>query len=166
MNKIQSNIKKWWHTLASREQKIVAIGGTIATILIIYVLIWQPFSGAVNNAKKDMINKRNLVTWMQHATARITTLRKSGTIRQNIGNTSLLTFVDNSLRSNNLNRYVTQIKQADDNKVSLNFNRAPFDELISWLTKIWQQDGINTTSATFQKTDKQGLVKTSLILSK
>ncbi|MCK4870123.1 MAG: type II secretion system protein M [Gammaproteobacteria bacterium] len=166
MNKIQSNIKKWWHTLAAREQKIVTTGGTIAIILIIYTLIWQPFSSAVNNAKKDVINKRNLVTWMQHATARITALRANGNMRQNISNTSLLTFVDNSLRSNNLNRYVTQIKQADNSKVALNFNSAPFDELISWLTKIWQQDGINTTNATFQKTDNQGLVKVSLILSK
>ena len=46
----------------------------------------------------------------------------------------------------------------------MRLEKAPFDTLVAWLTRLTQQNGVSVDSATIEKTGGPGLVNAAIVL--
>lgn len=163
---IISYIKENLNSLASREQKMLIVGSIVCIILLGYLFIWRPFFEETATIREQVIAQKQLLQWMQVTAKEIKALHEQGFASKTIGDQSLLTFIDTSTDANQLDQFVSQIHQTNNNAVAINFNSVPFDSLLSWLTILWKQYNIKVISFSANPADKHGLTTIELILQK
>ena len=160
-------IKQHWRKLAGREQKIIMAGITVVAILLLYTLLWEPFTNSITTSRRSVTSKQALAVWMQHAIPRLQVLRKSGLARKSIGDESLLTFLDSSSRKANMHSFISKLAQSTDQKqVTITLTQVPFDSLIAWLTSLWKSYGITVQAASFHTLPQAGMVRANLTVHK
>ena len=157
-------MKDWWLSLNQREKRIVLAGGIFSFLLLVYLLIWQPFTDTIANMKQDLITQRELLVWIKDKVPEIQNLRQSNkTTKLDIGE-SLLVTIDNSLNTNNLKNANPELAQTSQNKVRISFASVSFNDMIAWLTQIWQKYPIKIEQVSIIPTQEEGVVKAELTL--
>jgi len=144
--------------LPARERRTLAIGlVAIALIVVFGVLI--PLDRSVAHAQQRLLKKRADLAWMQEVTPELAAfgpaLAPSGE--------SLLLIIDRSARESGLASTLTS-EPAGPGSLSVRLQKAPFDTMIAWLTRLAQQKGVNIESATIEKADPAGLVNAAIVL--
>ena len=102
---------------------------------------------------------------MQNTDKNIQSIEKIGKKPETHRIASPISIVQNSLKQSLLAKSVTQLVQADNDSVKLSFQRADFDILMSWLTELWQQQGLIITQFTVKPDNTPCMVTGELILS-
>lgn len=130
-------MRDWWENLLDRERRIVAVGSVIVGVLLIYALIWSPLSDAVADRKLQVESQRQLLIYLQQASAKISRLKASGiSVDATVDSTGLLALVEQTLGSQQLNHYLKQVQQLQKNQIALTFEKVPFDKLMQWLQTL------------------------------
>lgn len=141
-------MKEWWQSLSLREQLILAGGGVIALIIFFYLLIWSPFTDHIQTLRQRSGDNAQLLHWMQTANQELTQLHHAAPPANVATPADLLNVVDQSAQQNKLKSFITQLAQADNNKVDVKFTQVPFDDVIKWLITLWQQHRIEVDQMT------------------
>jgi general secretion pathway protein M len=157
-------LKDWFINLSSREQRLVAIGGTLVIFAIIYFLLWQPVADRLQNLQQDVVAQRELYQWMQQNVPELKARRLSGYAAQTTSPGSILSVIDDSLKDNNLNKPLKEINKTNENTVSLQFDNVSFDELIAWLINFSHQQRVTISQFTATPTQQTGMVKAELAI--
>lgn len=164
-----SEIKTWWTHLSLREQRILMAGGIFLILLLIYLIIIQPISTALNNQINNIDAQKKLLSWMQTSVPELKTLRKAGSTRQAIPAGGLLSFVEQSLKQSQLSEAVSALEKNPDEtnyeSIQLKFDKVSFDRFMTWLTTFWQTYDINISQFSVIRTQTSGVVQVSLSLS-
>jgi len=157
-------MKEWWQNLSAREQLTLLAGSAAAIFVLFFILIWSPFTSHIANLKQDVGDNHTLLQWMQHAEQRLDYLQHNTQQAKSINPADLLSIVDQSSKKGKLNQYVTQIAQADNNKVEAKFKEVPFDLLMKWLTMLWQHYHIQVDQLSIQPKGSAGFVQADVTL--
>lgn len=158
-------MKQWWFNLNLREKQTVSIGGVSMIIAILYLLIWSPLQTSVTTFRDQIQHNKNLLDWMKTTDEKIQAAEKMGQKPLSKSTGSSLSIVQNDLKKSPIANNITQLVQADNDSVKLNFQRVDFDLLMSWLTELWQQQGFIVTQMTAKAGDAPGMVSAEFILS-
>lgn len=160
-----NNLQVWWMQLQDRERRFIRYGGITATMLLFYVLLWSPFLDTVSQAQQDLEDKRQLLQWMQTASVQYQQLKKQSNGPANLSTDNMLSTVSQSLKDNALTSLVSEIKQTNDLKVTVNFKQVNFDDLIQWLLNIRKQYGLQVDQIQVEQVSTApGLVQAALVL--
>lgn len=159
------NIKIWWENLSARERWIVAGGGGLLMLVLLYLYAWQPFTDAVDNVRNQVKTDQALSQWLTPAVKKIQNLKSQGAPAQRQKSQSLLVTVNQTTTKAEISSFVTNIQQVNGNQVSVSFNEVPFDYLIKWLDLLWKQYGIKLAQLTLTPVSDKGLVKVSLSIT-
>lgn len=151
-------LKNWWYELNQREQYSVGLGGVIVTIFIVYLFIWNPLTAHIAQMRDDISQNTQLLTWMDSAAARIEQFRAQGYIRKAGPQQALLVAVEQSLMQQKLSQYISSTQQQSNNQLTVSLKNAPFDQAISWLETIWEQNNITVDTLLVTQTDSVGVV--------
>lgn len=156
---------KAWHDLSEREKYIVGCGSILIGCLLFYFFIWSPFTHHNVQLRQEITYQHNLLSWLQSAEAELNRLRANpkGIHRHKISSSEILITIDQSLLQINLRKFVSDMSQADSNKIRINFNSVPFDGLITWLKMCWQQYGMRIDQIDIEPDVHSGLVKAIVI---
>jgi len=157
-------MKNWFANLSEREKFLVLGGGAIAVILLLYFLLWLPFSVKIANEQSTLAAQKQLLSWMQPATQQVLELQKTQTKAQKVGAGSLLSTVDRSLKQSALAKFSVQIDQTDNNQVNVQFNSIPFDPLVSWLIEVNKRYHISVQQLSLTSEATIGMVKGQVTL--
>lgn len=158
-------MKEWWNNLSLRDKRIVFFGGIIVIITLLYFFILQPLSDKNAMLRTQIEHNKQLLAWMKAANKQIAVLQKKSTnISTPHSNASALSIVQNEIKQSSLAGKFTQLKQAEDDSVQLNFQAVNFDELIVWLTDLWQTHGLIVTQAAIDPTGTAGIVSAEMTL--
>ncbi len=137
------NMRSWWEGLQDRERQMISIGAAMVGVLMIYALIWSPLSDAVVDRKTQVESQQQLLIYLQHASTKISRLKASGiTVDTAVDNTGLLALVEQTLGSQQLNSYLKEVKQPQQNQIALTFEKVPFDKLMQWLQVLSTTHGV------------------------
>ncbi len=158
-------MKEWWFNLSLREKQTVSLGGAAVLIGILYLLIWSPLHSSVTGFRDQIEHNQNLLSWMQTADEKIQAAEKMGQKPATHSTASRLTTVQNELKKSPIANNITQLVQADNDSVKLNFQKVDFDLLMIWLTELWQQQGLIVTQLTTKSAGSPGIVEAEFILS-
>jgi len=158
-------MKEWWLNLNLREKQAVSLGATVMTLALLYGLIWSPLHNSVTALRDQIQHNQQLLSWMQTADQQIQAAEKmtqTPTATHNAA--SWLSIVQDNIKQSPLTKNLTQLVQADNDSVKLTFQQVDFDLLISWLTELWQQQGLVVTQLTITSGSIPGIVGAEFIL--
>lgn len=146
-------------SLSARDRRTLIIGGVIAAILFVFVVI-LPLDHSVAHLKAQVTQKQADLVWMRNAAPEIAA---AGPMRGNSGE-SLIVVVDQSARESGLGNSLSGSQPSGTGSLSVQLEKAPFDALVGWLARLSQQNGVQIESATIDTAGQPGTVNASLVL--
>ncbi|MCH8100296.1 MAG: type II secretion system protein M [Proteobacteria bacterium] len=160
-------MKEWFDMLEVRERLFVLVGALFVAGAIVYYGIWSPLDrGQATLAANVSALQRSLAELKPLKAA----LGNSGGSASVIagGNQSLVVIVDMTLRERGLYSALQRSQPTRDNGIRVEFENAPFDDLILWLGDLGNRYGLQAISGSFSAPmqDSQGRVNASLTLER
>ena len=146
-------------SLSERDRRTLLIGGVVAALLLLYVVI--QLDSSVSSAHKRIIKKQTDLAWMRTAAPE---LAATGGVHIGTNGQSLLVLIDSSARESGLANSLAGSDPAGPGGLSVRLQKAPFDSLIPWLARLSQQNGIRVDTASIESAGSPGLVNAALVL--
>ena len=146
-------------SLSERDRRTLLVGGVIAALLLLYVVI--QLDSSVSSAHKRLLKKQTDLAWMRTAAPELATI---GSVHVGANGQSLLVLVDSSARESGLASSLAGSDPAGPGGLSVRLQKAPFDTLIPWLARLSQQNGIRVDTASIESAGSPGLVNAALVL--
>ena len=145
-------------SLSERDRRTLLVGAVIAALLLVYVVI--QLDSSVSSAHKRIVKKQTDLAWMRTAGPELA--GSSAHIGAN--GQSLLVLVDSSARESGLASALAGSDPAGPGGLSVRLQKAPFDTLVPWLSRLSQQNGIRVDTASIESAGSPGLVNAALVL--
>jgi general secretion pathway protein M len=148
-----------YETLSPREQRLVKIGA-IAGIAILIFGVLLPLESSVSKTRSRVTQKQADLVWMRGVAP---LLAATGPAHQNNGE-SLIVIVDRSARESGLEKSLAGSDPSGPGGIQVRLEKAPFDAMIGWLSRLSQQNGIGVDGATIDGAGAPGLVNAAIVL--
>jgi type II secretory pathway component PulM len=128
-------VKDWFYGLEQRERYVVAVGGVVAILIVLWGGIWLPIDKLHTEARGDVDRWQGALTDLRFARARISEAPASTQASVARSTDSPVVIVDTTLRELDLNGFVTR-RQPTPNGIRVEFEAVPFDQLAVWLGEM------------------------------
>lgn len=164
MNEQLAQLKERWDTLAPRERLYVAAGSAAVALMLLYGMVWAPLTGSVENLRQSVAEQREDLAWMKQAATQIKKAQRAspGSGRGN----SMLATVDQRVNAAGLKSALSRMEPDGQDSVKIWLSRGSFDDLITMLGKLEQENGIYVESLSVTTTDETGRVDARATLSR
>lgn len=149
-----------YDTMSAREQRLVKFGGIAAAAILIFgVMI--PLDSSVAKARARVSQKQADLVWMRGVAP---VLAASAPARQGGSGESLIVIVDRSARESGLEKALAGSEPSGPGGIQVRMEKASFDAMIGWLSRLSQQNGIGVEGASFDATGAPGIVNAAVVL--
>lgn len=155
-------MKEWWNALSLRDKRVLSLGLFILIVIMLYEVIWNPLLTKNQLLRQQVQDNKKLIVWMRAAGKQIQSLEKKP-INQSIKHSSL-SILQEELKKSNLMGQISELKQAENNSVQLHFQAIYFDKLMSWLIKIYQEQGFVVSQIEVNSDSNVGRVSGQMVL--
>jgi len=146
-------IRQFWINLSTREQRILAIGGVVAALIVVYTLLWAPWQDALQRLRSQVPSKYATLSWMREQAREIKPLMASQKDKKE-DDVPLLTVVERTAESAKTRNVIRRMAPGDqENQVRIWLTEADFDSWLVWLEQLRKQ-GIEVVSATITRTNE------------
>jgi general secretion pathway protein M len=158
-------IRAWWTSLALREQRMVAAGAIVVTLMLGWALIWHPLTAKRSTLLETVDAQRRDLAYVRVAAAEVERLRAAGTrSRADRQGRSLLALADATARAGGLEGALRRVEPVGAASVRVSFEFARFDALIDWIESMTRDYGIEATDFSADRADGVGLVNARVTL--
>ncbi len=150
-------IKQWFYSLPTKEQRMVSGTGAIVLITLFYLIIWEPLHLGLDAEQQKNHSQQDILLWMQQAANDVKTLRASGsssTIRDKDKPTTLV--IEQTIKNAGLKSSVKKIESSGSNGARVTLNEASFNQILVWLNTLATHNGIQVVSANIERTETAG----------
>lgn len=146
--------------LSERERRLV-LAGAIAAVLILILGVLLPMQRRVAASTVRIEQRRDDLSWLRSVAPQLTALQVTAPapLRE-----SLVALVDRTARESGLSKSLVGSQPSGNGALSVRFEQAPFDELITWLSQLGERYGIGTDSASIDAGKSAGAVNATLVL--
>ena len=149
-------------TLSDREQRLVKIGAVAAVLIIIFGVL-LPLDSSVSKARARVSQKQADLVWMRGVApymAALPSVHQPG----GGGGESLLVIVDRSVREAGMDKALAGTEPSGPGTIQVRLEKAPFDAMIAWMSRLSQQNGLSVDGATIDTTGSPGVVNAAIVL--
>jgi general secretion pathway protein M len=147
-------------TMSERERRMVLIGGATAVVVLIFGII-LPLDGSVSKAKARVAQKQTDLVWMRGVAP---FLAANQPAQGSTNGESLIVVVERSARESGLEKSLGGSQPSGPNALQVQMQKASFDAMIGWLSRLSQQNGIGVDGATIDTAGAPGLVNAAVVL--
>lgn len=147
-------MKTWWLGLNSREQGLIGSLAGVVVIFIFYSVVWQPLHENIEKGQKKLTRQQELLTFVSAETQRYQAQKRSGNGRASSG--SLSSIINRSAKQQSIT--ITRI-QPQSNSVQVWIDNIAFNQLLTWLEKLANNEGIHVDTIDLTKGDQPGQVR-------
>lgn len=149
-----------YDTLNEREQKLVKFGG-LALILVLVFGVILPLDGSVSKARERIAKKQTDLVWMKGVAP---VLAAAAPMHQGGTGESLIVIVERSASESGLQKSLAGSDPNGPGGIQVRMEKASFDAMVGWLSRLSQQDGIGVEGATIDTTGTPGIVNAAIML--
>jgi len=158
-----AKLKEWWSTLAEREKKAVALAGSVLVIALFYLLIWSPYLSRVASLRKHLTAQKQTLLWMKKADKEIERLGEpSQSNKAATTPIALLAYLQKEITAAGLEGSLSELKQADNEAVELQFGKVNFDRLMKLLLQVAKDQPVVISRMSVKADTAPGLVSARL----
>ncbi|HVO48051.1 MAG TPA: type II secretion system protein GspM [Steroidobacteraceae bacterium] len=148
-------------SMSERERRMVAIGGAAAAVLLLLGVI-LPLDRSVAQAHERIVKKQADLVWMRSVAPE---LASAGPVQPGGGShESLLVVVDRSARESGLGSSLAGSDPSGAGGLQVRMEKASFDSMVGWLSRLSQQNGVQVDGATIDSTGTPGIVNAAIVL--
>ncbi len=133
-----SKLSAWFAGLSQNEQRLLAIGGLVVTMALLWVLVYLPVVNHINSQVTIKNRLQEQLTKMQSMTGAVVSENMTAVLPMPAGVT-FSSWVDQQLRVVNLQEMVNRTEPIDENSLSIWLQGVQFDQVIDWLQSISKQ---------------------------
>ena len=147
--------------LNPRERNALIVGGIILGVLLIYTVLWKPFSNKVEKLEHSVQEQRALQQWINTASAeaqRLRATKNTNSTMQSTGGQSLLSVVDQVAKQDRLGSALKRIEPEGSTKVRVWIEQAPFDDVVLWMGHLKDTYGVQVTNVSIDRQGSSALV--------
>ena len=153
-------MKLSYDTMSPREQQLVKYGGIAAIAMLIFGVL-LPLNSSVAKARSRVSQKQADLVWMRGAAPVLATMVPA---HQGSNGESLLVIVDRSARESGLGSALAGTESSGPGGIQVRLEKASFDAMIGWLSRLSQQNGIGVDGATIDTAGAPGVVNAAIVL--
>jgi general secretion pathway protein M len=154
------NVQQWYQGLAERERHFVLGGAVAAVLLLIFGVLW-PLDQSVSRAQTRLAQKQSDLARMRVIAPQLVGVAPVVPVSNS---RSLIAVVDSSAREAGLGTALTNSDPSGTTGLRIRLDKAPFDIVVGWLSRLAQQHGIRVDSATIDSAGSPGLVNAGIVL--
>ncbi len=156
---MMQKLEAWFRSLAVREQRMVAIGG-VAALLVLLFGAWLPVERRVARLERQVQTRQADLAWLQSIAPQLASLRErpSGT-----GNESLVVIADRVAHETGIARSLNT-QAGGDGTLNVRLEQVAFDSLLNWAGELVQHHGIRVVSASIDSGAASGMVSATIVL--
>lgn len=145
--------------LPERERRLLIVGA-IAAALLLLLGVLVPLDRSVAHAQQRLARKQADLLWMQGVAPELALTAPPPAA----SGESLLVIVDRTAREAGLASSLAGSEPGGSGTLSVRLEKAPFDALIGWLSRLGAQNGVSVDAATIEKAGAPGLVNAAIVL--
>ena len=161
-------MKNWFANLEPREQVLVSTAAVFVAFAIAWFGLWAPLDRNHADAELRVASWARSLSELRPMRGQIQ-MTTSGQPAVQGQNQSLVVIIDNSLRQRSLTPYLQRSQPTPSGTgIRVEFETAPFDDLMLWLGDLHRQYGLELESGSFStsSSDSPGRVNSSVTLQR
>jgi general secretion pathway protein M len=166
MNAYRERFRAWWTALAPREQRVLGLGALVLTLILLYLLAFEPFMKARREQAQALADARALAVTLETLAVEVQRQRGAGGGAILGANQSLLSIVDQSRRASSLTKPPSRLQPEGDAIVRIWLEDVPFDALLRWLADLQLRYGVRVDTADIERESGPGLVNARVTLTR
>jgi type II secretory pathway component PulM len=153
-------MKLSFDTMSEREQRLMKFGAIGAVAILIFgVLI--PLDSSVAKARARITQKQTDLAWMRNVAPVLAT---TAPMHTGGNGESLIVIVDRSARESALDKALAGSEPNGPGGIQVRMEKASFDSIIGWLSRLSQQNGIGVDGASIDTAGAPGIVNAAIVL--
>ena len=159
-------MKRWFADLEPREQAFVAAAVVFVAIAVVWFGVWAPLDRNHADAERQVASWKTSLSELRPMRGQLQ-MANSGRPAAQGQNQSLVVIIDNSLRQRTLTPYLQRSQPTPSGTgIRVEFESAPFDDLMLWLGDLHRQYGLELESGSFSMSSSEtpGRVNSSVTL--
>jgi len=156
--------RAWWATLADRERRVVAVGGAALGLIVLYLAVWEPLTGARHRREVDLQAARAMAVQLESLA--LLAPRGASNVPQAGAGQSLLAIIDSTRKTSAVTKPPSRLQPEGDTIVRIWLEDVPFDGLVRWLGELHARYGVRVDTADIERESGPGLVNARLTLVK
>jgi general secretion pathway protein M len=159
-----------YDALQPREQLIVAAGLLVGAVMLIYLVLWEPFALARDHQAKALVTARAYASRLELAAAKAAATHTTGALLTAAaaaaagGDTSLLSIVDTATKDGTIAKPPSRIQPDGDKQVRVWFDDVSFDALTRWMFQAQQRYAVHIEEMAIERRSTPGIVNARLTL--
>lgn len=159
-----SEMLQKWSALKKSEQSMLIYGLLVVLLTMSYFYLWTPYKKSINDTQEKISHAREDIVWLETMSKKIKQLKTGSNTSVGSYSGSLIDVVDKSIKQNKLNEKISLLEKSGSDKVVIQFNKIPFDELIKLMGYIKKRYGILIKNIDVKRSDNDKLVNSRIIL--
>lgn len=158
-------MKQWLAQLNPRERRTVLAGAAALVVILIYFLVWQPFTHHLRQLRLGAQSQQEQLAWMRQEARDAQQLRAAMPASGRLPpGQSLLGVADQTVKSGNLGSAMKRIEPEGKNSARVWLEQAAFDDVIQWLQSLERDYGIHTSDIVIERQEAAGRVNARITL--
>ena len=152
-------LEAWFRSLAARDQRMVALGGA-AAVLLLLLGAWLPVERRVSHLEQQVQTRQADLAWLQSIGPQLAALRDrpSGASGE-----SLVVLADRVAHETGIARSLST-QAGGDGTLSVRLEQVAFDSLLNWAGELVQRHGVRVVSASIDSGASSGMVSAMIVL--
>src|SRR3990167_6999934 len=157
--------KMWWMSLASREKRMILVGGVFVILFFLYRGIAVPFLDEIEKLRAEIKTSKKTLAWMRNADVAIKKMNQQiQHTSSHLSVVALLALLNQQLELMHLQTALTQLRQTALNAVTLHFQRVSFDRVMMFLLRIEKKFPLMITQMSVVADKTPGVVNADFVL--
>jgi general secretion pathway protein M len=146
-------IKEWYASLESNDQKVVMIAGIFFSLVIIIFGILKPLNDSVTTLEQQVESRQKSVDKWKSAMPAL--LANRGQVRGGNNSMPLNSIITNSTRKFNLR--VSRVQEKNSDEIQVWFDNVPFNDFLRWTADVQNSYQLKIDSVNIRSKDRDGL---------
>ena len=147
-------------TMSERERRMVMFGGIGAALLLVFGVI-LPLDSSVSKTKDRIAHKQQDLVWMKGVAPYLAANQPN---QASSNGESLIVLVDRSAHESGLGSALSGTQPNGTSGIQVQLQKASFDSVVGWLSRLSQQNGITVDGATVDQAGAPGVVNAAIVL--
>ena len=159
----ESSVGRWWRTKAGRERLIYAALATAVTAALLWIAVWRPLVDWHAQEMRRLDNAQRLLEWVTLNEERARTAAKGEGQRNESATGSILPAITQAAEAAGIR--LARLQPESGGAVSVSLEQQPFDQVVAWLAKLRDGNGVRVVQASLDAHRSPGFINAQLRLA-
>ena len=159
----ESSTSRWWRTKTGQERLIYTALAAAVTAALLWTAIWRPLVDWHTQEMHRLDSAQRLLEWVTLNEARARNAIKGAEQRHEAGTGSIMPVITRAAEAANIR--LARLQPESGGVVSVSLEQQPFDQVVAWLARLNDGDGVRVVQASLDAHRAPGFVNAQLRLA-